>query len=98
MKSKIVQIFNSFLFSSISDESASKLRKELFNSDLFEIVKQLKSDNSLKANTFIKRLKIVDINEFNAPSSLFNIEYDATGKEPLEENNMVNDIILLLKN
>ena len=98
LQSKIVQVFNSFLFSSISNESASKLRKELFNSDLFEIVKQLRSDNSLKANTFIKRLKIVDINEFNAPSSLFNIEYDATGKEPLEENNMVNDIILLLKN
>ena len=98
LQSKIVQVFNSFLFSSISNESASELRKELFNSDLFEIVKQLRSDNSLKANTFIKRLKVVDINEFDSPSSLFNVEYDATGKEPLEENNIVNDIILLLKN
>ena len=98
LQSKIVQVFNSFLFSSISDESASKLRKELFSGDLFEIVKQLKNDNSLKANTFIKRLKIVDINGFDSPIALFNIEYDATGKEPLEENNIVNDIILLLKN
>ena len=98
LQSKIVQVFNSFLFSSISDESASKLRKELFKGDLFAIVKQLKSDNSLKANTFIKRLKVVDINGFESPISLFNIEYDATGKEPLEENNIVNDIILLLKN
>ena len=98
LQSKIVQVFNSFLFSSISDESASKLRKELFKGDLFAIVKQLKNDNSLKANTFIKRLKVVDINGFESPISLFNIEYDATGKEPLEENNIVNDIILLLKN
>lgn len=98
LQSKIVQVFNSFLFSSVSDESASKLREELFKGDLFAIVKQLKNDNSLKANTFIKRLKVVDINGFDSPLALFNIEYDATGKEPLEENNIVNDIILLLKN
>lgn len=98
LKQKVLSSFKSFLFTSIVNDSASDIRKDLFlDNNLANIIHYIKKNDLLPYNSFIKRLSVLNENKDDV-NVLNNIKYDASGVDTISENGMVLDIISLLKN
>lgn len=97
VKQRVLSEFKSFLFTSVGNENAVDARKRLFlEQNVADILNHVKRNNLLPYNTFIKRLSIVNENpETIIP--LNNVVYNASSRETVEENGVVNDILSLLQ-